>query len=425
MRPAIKSALIAAGIFALFFAFDIWWIHRSLPRELFGDEWRYVLYADNLLHGFYSPRGRVFLSNGPGYPLFLMPFAKAHWTDGARYANALLHGGAMVYAWAILSSRLRRAGAIAALVVLGLYAPLYEHIRLIYTETLCFFLVTAWIFHALKSRKSRRHSIIAGCLFGFLCLTKVVFGVVLVVCLVCLSAVWLLRRSGAVGIWLRQAALAFALCLPYLGYTYHLTGRVLYWGSLGPNTFYWLTSPYPEEWGDWYHQGWVARNPILNAHHKAIYDQATGLSKDPSLSEREQVFNLTTPEADAIFWQAAVRNVREHPAKFALNWCANLVRLFFDVPVSVRGTPFWNVSSISNLPLLIWTVFVLILAWLRRVGPPVEWQPIWGFFVLAIGAYSFASIVARYLIPLLPIWWIGLCSWAKVAWRRQPETKGA
>ena len=146
------------------------------------------------------------------------------------------------------------------------------------------------------------------------------------------------------------------------------------------------------------------------------------MAQNPNLSEQDQVYNLTTPEADAIFWKAAVRNVREHPGKFGLNWLANLARLFFDVPVSVRETPFWNMSTYSHLPLLAWTIFVLVLAWRHRALPPVEWRPMWGFFVAAIGAYSFASIVSRFLIPLVPIWWLGLCCWAKVAWDQRQET---
>ncbi|MDP3014343.1 MAG: hypothetical protein Q8M92_08890, partial [Candidatus Subteraquimicrobiales bacterium] len=40
-----------------------------------GDEGRYILFAQNLLHGFYSPPAPdINLWNGPGYPIILMPF---------------------------------------------------------------------------------------------------------------------------------------------------------------------------------------------------------------------------------------------------------------------------------------------------------------------------------------------------------------
>src|SRR5690348_11128528 len=42
---------------------------------LFGDEGRYLQFAHNLLHGFYSPPPPdINLWNGPGFPVYLMPF---------------------------------------------------------------------------------------------------------------------------------------------------------------------------------------------------------------------------------------------------------------------------------------------------------------------------------------------------------------
>jgi hypothetical protein len=412
---------VAIALFVAFAAFDLWWIAHRLPREEFGDEWRYLLYADNLLHGFFSPRGRVFLHNGPGYPLVLAPFVAAHWTDGARYLNAFLHAGAIVYAWRILSSRLSLRGAALALFPLAIYPPIFVHLPLLYTETLTFFLVIAWIHHALAARERPRHWIVAGALLGFLALTKVVFGLILEVFLVGLCLLWLIRRSPTVLAWLKQASLAFALCIPFLVYTFSLTGKPFYWASLGANSFYWLTSPYPGELGDWYHQGWVAHDPILSAHHKAIYDRAIGLSENPNLSDRELVYRLTTPESDKIFLEAALQNVRAHPAKFALNWCANLSRLFFDMPTSVRGTPFWNVYTAGNLPLLIGMLGVPLWGWRRRIGPPPEWWPIAAFGLLSLGVYSFASIVSRFFIPLAPMLWLPACVWSASLWPRRGD----
>ncbi|MGH2563534.1 MAG: hypothetical protein ACRDE5_03410, partial [Ginsengibacter sp.] len=41
----------------------------------FGDEGRYLMFANHLIHGFYSPLPpNIDLGNGPGYPLILTPF---------------------------------------------------------------------------------------------------------------------------------------------------------------------------------------------------------------------------------------------------------------------------------------------------------------------------------------------------------------
>jgi 4-amino-4-deoxy-L-arabinose transferase-like glycosyltransferase len=407
--PPSRRQLLAAGLVLAFLAIDIVWIRFRLPHSLFGDEWRYVYYANNLLHGFFSPRDRVFLFNGPGYPLFLLPFVKADWLDGARYANAFLHAGALAYAWCVLPAGIPLRLALAAVAFLGVYGPVHAHTPLLYTEVLVFFLTTAWVFHSLEAPTSLAHRLAAGLYLGFLCLTKVVFGVVLTAFIAVLLVAWLRRRSRLLTSYLQQAALAALLCVPWLTYTYRLTGRPLYWSSGSGTAFYWLTSPYPDEWGDWYHQGWVHQNPILRAHHGAIIDEMAGLARNPQLSVQEQVFNLSTPESADIFLRQGRKNIREHPLKFFRNWCGNMVRIFLDVPTTVRGTPFFNVYSISNLPLLGWTAFVAIVAWRRRVPPPASWIPIAAFALLSIGAYSFSSAVGRYLMPLVPLWLLGTC----------------
>jgi len=403
---------MALVVILVFVAIDLALIGRSLPRPLFGDEWRYIYYANNLLEGYFSPRDRVFLWNGPGYPFVLMPFAAAGWLDGARYLNAVLHGGALLYAWLILRPRLAARWAIGGVALLGAYPPIFEHMPLLYTEVLCFFLVTAWIFHSLKAGTSRLHQVVAGGYLAFLALTKVVFGVALTVFLIAALVAWIRRRPSAMlATYVTQAALALALCLPYLAYTYQLTDRIYYWSSAGPNNFYWLTSPSPDEWGDWYHQGWVNEDPRLRAHHKAIFDRTSGLAENPNLSEEEQVFNMSTPQASDIYLEQGLDNVREHPLKFARNWVGNVVRLFLDVPVSVRATPLWNLYSLSHLPLVAWTVFVVAYARRQRVRFPPAWMPMAAFGVIALATYSVTSGTARFLIPLVPLWWLATYWW--------------
>jgi hypothetical protein len=102
---------------------------------------------------------------------------------------------------------------------------------------------------------------LAGVHLGVLCLTKVAFGPATAAFALLLflasrrfRARWstegALRPSPLVTAHLRATLIALALCVPYLVYTYSLTGRVFYWASAWPNPFYWLTSPFPEESGD-------------------------------------------------------------------------------------------------------------------------------------------------------------------------------
>ena len=56
--------------------------------------------------------------------------------------------------------------------------------------------------------------------------------------------------------------MAFIVNVPYLGYTYHLTGKMFYWSSFGGNNLYWMSSPYPEEYGNYY------RFPFTESHDR-------------------------------------------------------------------------------------------------------------------------------------------------------------
>ena len=43
-------------------------------NALEGDEFRYLSYAKNMAQGFYTDVANPDLSNGPGYPIVLLPF---------------------------------------------------------------------------------------------------------------------------------------------------------------------------------------------------------------------------------------------------------------------------------------------------------------------------------------------------------------
>ena len=73
----MKSIKITRNPYLLFLPFLIVLIIFAIlnPTGGYGDEYRYLMFANNLVHGFYSPPPpNVTLTNGPGYPIILMPF---------------------------------------------------------------------------------------------------------------------------------------------------------------------------------------------------------------------------------------------------------------------------------------------------------------------------------------------------------------
>jgi hypothetical protein len=64
-----------------------------------------------------------------------------------------------------------------------------------------------------------------------------------------------------------------------------------------------------------------------------------------------------------------------------------------------------------HLPLLGWTAFVIGYAWRRRVPLPREWWPLVGLGAITMAGYTLSSIVARYMIPTAPLWWLTTWAW--------------
>ena len=76
------------------------------------DESRYLVYAHNILNGFFASQESLMFWNGPGYPLFLAPFMALKWPlIVPRLVNGLFLYFAMIYLYHILreSGVVRRA----------------------------------------------------------------------------------------------------------------------------------------------------------------------------------------------------------------------------------------------------------------------------------------------------------------------------
>jgi hypothetical protein len=385
-------------------------IVASRAGELQGDEWRYVFYAENLLQGYYSPPETTFVWNGPGYPLFLAPFAALDlpWA-AARYANVALMLGAVAYCRALVASFAPR-WALASAAALGLYPPLLFFLHQLYSETLAAFLLLAFAFHLrlAVTRPSTVHTVAAGCLLGALALTKILFGPVMLVWGGLLLVGVAVARSSRLVRAAVMVAIALALCAPYLAYTRALTGRAMYWGSASGMSLYFMSSPHPGESGDWYHHDQVRRRPRLRAHHLATLERIGRFDEVPEGAPLGEMHFLCTDEADAEFKRLAVENIRAHPAKYAANWAANVSRLFFDVPFSYGFWPRDPLVFAANGPILALFVGALVLAWRRRIRPDLGLSLALVLVGGALAGNSLLSAVGRYSAPVMPV----LALWA-------------
>ena len=96
-----------------------------------------------------------------------------------------------------------------------------------------------------------------------------------------------------------------------------MTKKIYYWGNSGGDALYWMSSPYKNEYGSWQSFSW-GKPEIIKNHHKFF----------------ESIANLKGIERDDAFKREAIKNIRDHPKKYLLNWISNIERLLFGFPTS-------------------------------------------------------------------------------------------
>jgi hypothetical protein len=197
--------------------------------------------------------------------------------------------------------------------------------------------------------------------------------------------------------------IACLVTLPYLVYTYHLTGRIFYWGT-GQENLYWMTTPYEDEYGDW--KGELERNPValgnynvpdagdtLKAHHQKDYDE---------------VYQYKGLERDDAFKRIAINNIKTHPVKFAKNIGYNIGRIFFHYPFSyaTQRTKILFVLPINGiiLTLILFCLIPTIRNW-RKIIYPVRFAFIIGLLYLAESTLLSSEVrVLALVVPIILFW---------------------
>ena len=200
------------------------------------------------------------------------------------------------------------------------------------------------------SIKDTKHDFIfAAAAIAFLALIKALLGYVVLVVFILGLVISLFSKKEFVNKIRKLAcifALSFFLCVPYLIYTYHLTGKAFYWATTGGENLYWLTNPTKGEYGFWNSDKRVLRDEQM-AHHRQFIS---------SLPADDPV------KRDKLLMAAAIENIKTHPAKFFSNWLCNLGRMFFNYPYDYKyQNPYTLLYTIPN-SLIFWlTIYLMSL----------------------------------------------------------------
>jgi len=367
-------------------------------NELRGDEPRYLWFANNLARGYYSPADDASLWNGPGYPLVLLPFVLLKLPlILAKILNAFfLFGAVLCFHRAIRLYAAERQATVFAY-LFGVYPPLVRQSNALLTESLGLFLVSGFMLFFCRLHRSDSRSrvslLLASGFLAYLALTKIFFGYVLAAMLLWSLVFGFFRRTPALKKTRGVFALALAFCVPYLAYTYSLTGRLFCWGDSGGMSLYWLSSPHANELGDWYSDRDVRMIPELAENHGAFF---------------EEISKLNHLERDDAFKKRALENFARHPRKIAENWSANVGRLLFSYPFSYTpqklSTYFYLVP---NMFLVVLSVLSLYPAFRARERIGHEIRLLLLFASLAFLGSSFLSAYERQfrvIVPIVGLW---------------------
>jgi hypothetical protein len=374
--------------------------HRN---QMEGDEGRYYMFAQNLAAGFYSPKEALNLWNGPGYPLILVPFV---WAKSALIFPVLLNAFFQYISLVFLfkSLQLLVANSLAWIFLLcwAFYYVAFKELGWLYTEPLSSCLFCLFLFYFLKSgltNYSLRYTLAAGFFLGYLTLTKVIFGYVIIAFLLFLLAGYLIVKKKAFIQVGKIVLVAFLLNIPYLVYTYQQTGKLLYWANSGGMSLYWASTPVEGEFGDWNDDhftaycGYDTTQPcnaaLFAVHHQADYDS---------------IYQFQGVARDEAFKNKALQNIRQHPVKYLKNGVANAGRLFFGLPFSYSYPRLANLARIPPGAFVFFLcIFSIVSSFFYRGAYRSMLLFLVALLLLFLGATLVVAAYQRMLTVMVPL----------------------
>ncbi|MFK7811568.1 MAG: hypothetical protein AB8B59_03685 [Maribacter sp.] len=346
-------------------------------NELHGDEDRHLAYATNLTQGFYADEVNPSLVNGPGYPMVIAPFVAMNASYlFIKILNAVFVFIGVVYFKKTITFFTKEKYAIGIACLIGLYPPLLRYMPLIYSEPFSFMLICALFFHVFKLYRNKefdwKHISIASLYLGLLILTKIIFLQVITVSILLIGILFLWKRKRQnIKVALVLVG-GFLLIIPYIIYAFSVTGKPFYLGTGGGEILYHRSTPYENEWGNWFSidDALNGGNPEYQPDNK--YRDLNTLSKN-----HHDVFakleTLTHIERDSVLKAIAIENMKANPSKYLKNTVSNVGRLLFHYPFSYREQ---NLNAfgymIPNMFIIVLWVLSLYPAFLARKRVPFE-----------------------------------------------------
>lgn len=403
----------------------------STPSVMDGDENKYLGFANNLIHGFYSlPAPNIYLAVGPGYPLLIAPLiALKIPIICITLINAFLYYLSIIFLFKTLLQIVDKRVAVTVSLFWALYYNLYESFQFIGPEILAPFLFSLLLYFLVKSFVSKhilsdKYIYLAGLTLGYIALSKIIFGYVILCMIIGNGLLWIFNRNSinySKGLMILIVALITTS--PYLLYTYSLTGRIFYWGTTAGNNMYWMSTPFEKEFGSWSPEPIHVEDSMVsmksnsefrrNEYNKMItnggqipgYDEYIWYNHHKNFVEIKKIKGV---EQDDVLKRIAINNIRAHPVKYIQNCFSNVGRIFFNFPYSYK---LQNPGTLLRIPLngiiltlLLFSLYPTLLNW-KKLIYPIRFSIF--IFVLYFGGSLTGSAEIRMftvIVPILLIW---------------------
>lgn len=372
-----------------------------------GDEGRYLKFSENLLNGYYAnpELDQGFLWNGPGYPIILVPFKFFNFPFILiKVLNSIFLFFGVIFLYKSLRFNLNHKISLFFSYVGGITHPFFfKSITLILTESLCFFLISISLYYFLKymNTRNKKYIYIFGISSGFLILTKVFFSYVFLV-LGVLSVLLFLFYDKKEKFLLKLSFYPFIICIPYLIYTYSLTGKIFYWSDAGGNTLYCMSTPFEGEYGDWFPITVDESSFIENLSKKSFHSFKPNTLKKNHLTFFKSIDSLNGINKDVILKNQALDNIFENKIKFLKNIVYNFGRVSIGYPLtSTYKNPLITISYVFHFSLLLTPLLISIFLIVYKNN--LDFKIILSFFSIFLILTLLLPAGPRFIFPIYPI----------------------
>ncbi len=332
-RDKLITSLLASSLF-IFFALLI---SKFSGNDLKGDEYRFFGYAQYLLlEAKYAMDSDGLLWNGPGLPIIMAPFVYFEVPIlRIRLLNALFLSGAFLILQGVFRNFLSRKYALLLSVALVLFPAVLKIALVFYTEVLCFLLISILIycFDRLHKKKSRGLVIGTAVCFSYLILTKIIFFFVLLILFICSFVLKFRNNNQSHRQFSSVFSLSFIFILPYLLYTYQVSGKFPYLGNSGGMQIYWMTVDGSEHKGEWHpFPGDWNPFPSSSTHQWSTKSRTNEIWYQENETVIEEWKKLGPVAADAFLKKRSLQNIKKQPLVYLKNIYHNASRLILNVP---------------------------------------------------------------------------------------------